>query len=95
MVREDREVRMFDKLKSLPALKRALVLKNSHVGGHKFAGNCIIHTPQGSGVWYGRVTAHEVPAIVEQTIIEGMILPSLLRGGGDIIQPARQSLYDW
>jgi len=95
MVSENKEARMFDKLKSLPAMKRALVLKNSHVGGHKFAGNCIIHVPHGSGIWYGRVTAHEVPAIVEQTIIEGMILPSLLRGGADIVQYARQSLYHW
>jgi len=29
-------------LKSLHAEHKALILRNSHVGGHKFAGNCIV-----------------------------------------------------
>lgn len=40
--------------------KRALVIKTSHIGGHKFAGNLIVYSPRGTGVWYGRVSPKEV-----------------------------------
>ena len=40
--------------------KRALLLKVSHVGGHKFAGNMVLYTPSGAGIWYGRVTPKQV-----------------------------------
>ncbi|KAH8118377.1 Sucrase/ferredoxin-like-domain-containing protein [Phellopilus nigrolimitatus] len=75
--------------------KKALVLKNSHIGGHKFAGNVIIYFPQGLSVWYGRVTPHEVASIVQHTIIEGKVLAPLLRGGLNISRPGRTSLLDW
>ncbi|KAJ8086356.1 hypothetical protein PM082_005179 [Marasmius tenuissimus] len=61
--------------------KRVLILRTSHVGGHKFAGLCTIYTPQRSGIWYGRVTTHEVDGIVENTIEKGLVVPKLLRGG--------------
>ncbi|CAE6462348.1 unnamed protein product [Rhizoctonia solani] len=61
--------------------QRVLILRNSHMGGHKFAGNVIIYFPTGNGVWYGRVSTHEVQAVVESTIIGGKVLPALLRGG--------------
>ncbi|EEB88526.1 hypothetical protein MPER_13593 [Moniliophthora perniciosa FA553] len=70
-------------------------MRNSHTGGHKYAGNCIIYTPHGSGVWYGRVTTHEVNAIVSQTIEKGLVLPPLLRGGVNLSRPGCKSLYDW
>ena len=54
-----------------------------------------IHTPQGSSVWYGRVTPHEVESIVENTIIKGLVLPPLLRGGLNISRPGCISLLDW
>ncbi|TIA96818.1 hypothetical protein E3P77_03273 [Wallemia ichthyophaga] len=60
------------------------LFKVSHVGGHKFAGNVIIHFPTGASICYGRVSAREVPAIVQQTIKHGKVLPELLRGGGNI-----------
>ncbi|KAI0832314.1 Sucrase/ferredoxin-like-domain-containing protein [Trametes gibbosa] len=75
--------------------KRALVLFCSHIGGHKYAGNVIINTPRGVSVWYGRVTPHEVDAIVRETIIGGRILPSLLRGGMNLCHPGRKTLNDW
>ncbi|KAL6309611.1 Sucrase/ferredoxin-like-domain-containing protein [Sparassis latifolia] len=75
--------------------KRVLILRNSHVGGHKFAGNVIINTPHGVSVWYGRVTAHEINAIVKETIIGGKILPPLLRGGLNLARPGHTSLNDW
>ncbi|KAL5508216.1 hypothetical protein ACEPAH_5835 [Sanghuangporus vaninii] len=75
--------------------RKALILKNSHIGGHKFAGNVIIYFPQGSSVWYGRVTPHEVHAIVHHTILGGKVLPQLLRGGLGIARPGCASLLDW
>ncbi|KAF5387799.1 hypothetical protein D9615_000185 [Tricholomella constricta] len=75
--------------------KRALILKTSHVGGHKYAGNCIIYTPQGSCVWYGRVSPHEVESIVVNTIIHGLVLPPLLRIGLNISRPGCKTLNDW
>jgi len=76
-------------------LKRVLITKTSHVGGHKYAGNVIICTPGGQSVWYGRVTPHEVEAIVEQTVVHGKIIPSLFRGGLNVSRPGCLSLYDW
>ncbi|KAI9066756.1 hypothetical protein FKP32DRAFT_1673600 [Trametes sanguinea] len=75
--------------------KRALILFCSHIGGHKYAGNVIINTPRGVSVWYGRVTPHEVDAIVRETIIGGKILPPLLRGGLNLSYPGHKSLNDW
>lgn len=40
--------------------RRALIIKTSHIGGHKFAGNMIVYSPRGTGVWYGRVSPKEV-----------------------------------
>jgi len=75
--------------------KRALIIKTSHVGGHKYAGNCIIYTPSGSGVWYGRVTPHDVESLVVNTIIKGLVLPPLLRGGLNLSRPNCKTLNDW
>ncbi|KAG8829543.1 hypothetical protein FRC17_006427, partial [Serendipita sp. 399] len=70
--------------------KLALIVKVSHIGGHNYAGNVILYTPQGpntgTAIWYGRVSPHEVPAIVEHTIIGGKVLPELLRGGVNMIR---------
>jgi len=92
---EEKAAAIVTQLKALPAERKALILKNSHTGGHKFAGNCIIYTPQGSGVWYGRVTTHEVESIVRNTIIGGEVLPPLLRGGVNIARPRCKNLHDW
>lgn len=114
--------------------KRALILKISHIGGHKYAGKLLscetgptltarlcrerhrefiwnvqrtrsdahlmepqIYTPQGpgSGVWYGRVTPHEVEAVVRHTIIEGKVLPPLFRGGVNLSRATGKTLLDW
>lgn len=41
---DEREEAVLAQLKALDALdtKRALILCSSHIGGHKFAGNCIV-----------------------------------------------------
>jgi len=54
-----------------------------------------IYTPRGAGVWYGRVTPHEVESIVKYTIIGGKVLPTILRGGVDLTSHGKMSLYDW
>jgi len=75
--------------------KRVLILLNSHMGGHKFAGNMIIYTASGAGVWYGRVTSHNVEPIVQETIIGGKVLPELLRGGINLGCRKGGSILDW
>jgi len=94
---EDREEEFLRRLQAVAdsGPKRALILKNSHIGGHKYSGNVVIYTPQGSGVWYGRVTPHEVPAVVKTTICEGKVLPALLRGGVNLTRPQGKDLLAW
>ncbi|KAF8640036.1 hypothetical protein AX17_001278 [Amanita inopinata Kibby_2008] len=92
---DDLERHLNDQLHESSASKRALILRTSHIGGHKYAGNCIIYTPQGSSVWYGRVSPHEVESIVSKTIIDGLVLPPLLRGGLNLSRPGCKTLHDW
>ncbi|KAI0775918.1 Sucrase/ferredoxin-like-domain-containing protein [Trametes elegans] len=96
---EEKEAKVLEQLHAVNAdhaeEKRALILFCSHIGGHKYAGNVIINTPRGVSVWYGRVTPHEVDAIVKETIIGGRILPPLLRGGMNLCYPGHRSLNDW
>lgn len=54
-----------------------------------------IYTPQGAGVWYGRVSTHEVDSVVANTIEDGLVLPKLLRGGVNISRPGCSRLHDW
>jgi hypothetical protein len=62
-----REAEYREKLRGIDTSQgggRIGLFKVSHVGGHKFAGNVIVCLPSGASVWYGRVTAREVEAIV-------------------------------
>ncbi|KAF9125185.1 hypothetical protein BGW39_007598 [Mortierella sp. 14UC] len=54
----------------------------SHIGGHKFAGNVIVHRG-GVSVWYGRVEPCHSQAIVDTTIERGEIIRELYRGGAN------------
>ncbi|KAG0272637.1 hypothetical protein BGZ96_005246, partial [Linnemannia gamsii] len=54
----------------------------SHIGGHKFAGNVIVHRG-GVSVWYGRVEPCHSQAIVETTVERGEIIRELYRGGAN------------
>ena len=40
--------------------KRALILNTSHIGGHKLAGNVVVYSRTGRGIWYGRVKPEHV-----------------------------------
>lgn len=42
---EEREENISSQLKQSADAKRALILKVSHTGGHKYAGNCIVSYP--------------------------------------------------
>jgi len=76
--------------------KRVLILRSSHVGGHKYAGNVILAFPTGAMVWYGRVTPHEVASVVKNTIADGKVLPKLMRGGMNLTRKCgKRSLLDW
>ncbi|KAJ7778146.1 Sucrase/ferredoxin-like-domain-containing protein [Mycena metata] len=92
---EEKDAHVTDTLKTLQSAKKALILYNSHMGGHRYAGNCIIHIPNGTSVWYGRLTPHEVEAVVTNTIEGGLILPPLLRGGVNLSKPGCKTLHDW
>ncbi|KAM5544891.1 hypothetical protein V8D89_001789 [Ganoderma adspersum] len=92
---EEQRAEIRRKLEQAAEQKRALILFCSHVGQHKFAGNVIINMPTGAAVWYGRVTPHEVDAVVRETVIGGRVLPALLRGGLNLCHPGRGGLNDW
>ncbi|KAK4684018.1 hypothetical protein P7C73_g6186, partial [Tremellales sp. Uapishka_1] len=51
----------------------------NHLGGHRYAGVMIILFPSGAYLSYGRVTPQEIPRVVEDTILQGKIVPGLLR----------------
>ncbi|KAK8982844.1 hypothetical protein V6N11_060164 [Hibiscus sabdariffa] len=56
----------------------------SHIGGHKYAGNLIIFSPDSEGKiaghWYGYVTPEDVPELLDQHIAKGKIIDRLWRG---------------
>ncbi|KAF8979084.1 hypothetical protein BGZ46_005824 [Entomortierella lignicola] len=52
----------------------------SHIGGHKFAGNVIVHKSEGQAIWYGRVEPCHSQPIVEATIERGEVIRELYRG---------------
>ncbi|SCV67976.1 BQ2448_97 [Microbotryum intermedium] len=79
---EERESKMEEALKGVRIGEGTVgVFKCSHIGGHRYAGNVIIYLPNGTSIWYGRVTPRDVGAIVQTTLIEGKVIPELLRGG--------------
>ncbi|OAY25652.1 hypothetical protein MANES_17G111900v8 [Manihot esculenta] len=56
----------------------------SHVGGHKYAGNVIVYSPDLEGKimghWYGYVTPDDVPEILDQHIGQGVVIERIWRG---------------
>jgi hypothetical protein len=47
---EKREENISSQLKECADMKRALILKVSHTGGHKYAGNCIVSYSDAVGI---------------------------------------------
>ena len=56
---------------------RVTVRRTSHVGGHAFAGNVLVYP---GGDWYGYVTPEDIPRLVEDHLIDGVIVRDLWRG---------------
>ncbi|KAG0241479.1 Sucrase/ferredoxin-like-domain-containing protein [Mortierella sp. GBAus27b] len=52
----------------------------SHIGGHKFAGNVIVHRREGTAVWYGRVSPCHAEHIIDVTVEKGQVIRELYRG---------------
>ncbi|GAN04672.1 conserved hypothetical protein [Mucor ambiguus] len=59
---------------------RVEVWGTSHFGGHKFAGNLIIHQRGLGGHVYGNVRQCHVPAIVDRHILHGKVIQEIWRG---------------
>ncbi|MBI3944229.1 MAG: sucrase ferredoxin [Chloroflexi bacterium] len=57
------------------------VLRSSHVGGHRFAGNLLVYP---EGVWFGHVTADWVPRLVQNYLLQGQVDPQHWRGRMDL-----------
>ena len=53
------------------------LLKTSHTGGHRFAGNVLIYP---SGDWYGYVTPADVPDLVDRCLAQTDLVNDLWRG---------------
>ncbi|KAI9309194.1 Sucrase/ferredoxin-like-domain-containing protein [Cunninghamella echinulata] len=59
--------------------KNVLVYGTSHFGGHKYAGNVIIHQKGLGGHMYGNVRECHVPSIIDRHIIHGKVIKELWR----------------
>lgn len=69
----------------------------NHLGGHRYAGVLLVSfllllltqilLPSGAYLSYGRVSPHEVPRIVEETIMQGKVVPGLIRSGTGLARP--------
>jgi hypothetical protein len=70
----------FERVLAERGVKGVKVAATSHLSGHKFAGNVVVYMPGGWGVWYGRVGVEEVEGIVQETVLGGRVVGSLLRG---------------
>ncbi|GAA5878882.1 hypothetical protein JCM1840_000829 [Sporobolomyces johnsonii] len=94
---EEKEVRLKETLQGVKTDGgRVGLFKVSHVGGHKFAGVCVLYFPNGSAVWLGRVTPADVGIIVDRTIIGGQVIPEFLRGGlGLTGKNGAKGILDW
>ena len=75
-------------IKSKGLMDKVFVFGISHVGGHKFAGNCIVYhsNPILSGHWYGRVNPENATQLFESHIIQGQVMKELWRGSGKVFE---------
>eukprot|EP00250_Pteridium_aquilinum_P004544 c14747_g1_i1 orf=440-1483(-) len=69
----------------------------SHVGGHKYAGNVIIYSPDASGEvaghWYGYVAPKDVPVLLDEHIGKGKIIDKLWRGQMGLSEEDQKQAY--
>ncbi|KAK9117290.1 hypothetical protein Sjap_016237 [Stephania japonica] len=71
-------------IKSRGLEEQVFVRSCSHVGGHKYAGNVIIFSPDSEGIvnghWFGYVSPDDVPSLLDEHIGKGVINEKLWRG---------------
>ncbi|KAK8866114.1 hypothetical protein IAR55_001265 [Kwoniella newhampshirensis] len=67
----------------------------NHLGGHRYAGVMLILFPSGAYISYGRVTPQEIPRVVEDTILQGKIIPGLLRNAVGVSRPEGKGFLSW
>lgn len=77
----------------------------NHVGGHRYAGVMLVSAnaieliqilfPSGAYLSYGRVTPQEIPRVVEDTILEGKIVPGLLRNAVGVSAGKSRGFLGW
>jgi (2Fe-2S) ferredoxin len=70
---------------------KVFVHQSSHVGGHALAGNVLIYP---GGDWYGRVTAGDVPRIIDRHLQRGQIVGDLWRGRMGLTPEAQVALVE-
>ncbi|GAA5923606.1 sucrase/ferredoxin-like domain-containing protein [Sporobolomyces koalae] len=95
---DERETQLNNALRDehISAGERVGVFKISHIGGHRYAGNVCIYFPNGTCIYYGRVTPADVGVIVDRTILKGKIIPEFLRGGMGIDgKNGARGILDW
>ncbi|BEJ17647.1 hypothetical protein CspHIS471_0610480 [Cutaneotrichosporon sp. HIS471] len=63
------------------------VFNISHLGGHRYVGVMLILFPSGAYLSYGRVSPHQIPRVVEETILQGKVVPGLIRSGTGLARP--------
>lgn len=39
---EEQEANVMKQLQEVQGIRKALIIRNSHIGGHRYAGNCIV-----------------------------------------------------
>ncbi|RXK39227.1 hypothetical protein M231_03447 [Tremella mesenterica] len=67
----------------------------NHLGGHRYAGVMLILFPSGAYLSYGRVTPQEIPRVVEETILQGKVVPGLLRNAVGVQREDGKSFLGW
>ncbi|WVQ77002.1 hypothetical protein IAR50_006681 [Cryptococcus sp. DSM 104548] len=67
----------------------------NHLGGHRYAGVMLIVFPSGAYISYGRVTPQEIPRVVEDTILQGKIVPGLLRNAVGVQRQGEGGFLGW
>ncbi|XP_077227735.1 altered inheritance of mitochondria protein 32-like [Tasmannia lanceolata] len=70
----------------------------SHIGGHKYAGNLVVFSPNAQGKveghWYGYVTPNDVPVLLDHHISKGEIIDQLWRGQMGLSTEEQKKAYE-
>lgn len=65
------------------------VLFVNHVGGHKYAANALVYQNDGMAIMLARLRPEHAKALVEKTILQGIVIPEFVRSCNKI------AAYSW